>query len=239
VVLLLAGMSESAARDVACEAVWPTVDRTTCLSMDINIPFWQELRRVRSLPWTNPPTRFIRASPIADRLVTYYQDVLRLEAAMARYGYPLTEGHCGMCPTKIEGFFQLMASSPHVKTVCEIGFNGGHSALAWLSSRPDVEVRECRRLSMLCLRCITLVSVSSLACFVVVCTSGRCSATVHPAGADYCTSTNPNSSSVLALCAGRSLPSTPWCTSTASLLWSICWRGNARVRSHCRRRSCC
>jgi hypothetical protein len=49
--------------------------------------------------------------------------------------------HRGPRSLQIEGFFQLMASSPRVKTVCEIGFNGGHSALAWLSSRPDVEVR--------------------------------------------------------------------------------------------------
>ena len=30
-----------------------------------------------------------------------------------------------------------MARNPHVRTVCETGFNGGHSAYVWLSSHPS------------------------------------------------------------------------------------------------------
>lgn len=41
------------------------------------------------------------------------------------------EGHSNMFPVAIEVFNEL-AENPEVKTICEVGFNGGHSALRWL-----------------------------------------------------------------------------------------------------------
>ena len=37
-------------------------------------------------------------------------------------------------------FFDVMNGSPGISTVCEVGFNAGHSALAWLEGMPHVNV---------------------------------------------------------------------------------------------------
>jgi len=50
-----------------------------------------------------------------------------------------TEGYSQQVPGQIE-FLKRMVSSPSIKRVMEIGFNGGHSAELFLSSNPEVEL---------------------------------------------------------------------------------------------------
>jgi predicted O-methyltransferase YrrM len=49
-----------------------------------------------------------------------------------------TEGHCS--PGQLEFLVEFLKAHPEVKTVFEIGFNAGHSSLAFLMSRPDIQV---------------------------------------------------------------------------------------------------
>ena len=37
-------------------------------------------------------------------------------------------------------FYFSVASKPSVRTVCEVGFNAGHSAALWLSAKPSIRV---------------------------------------------------------------------------------------------------
>lgn len=39
-----------------------------------------------------------------------------------------------------EKVFKRLASDPRVKTICETGFNGGHSALRWLLTNPTARI---------------------------------------------------------------------------------------------------
>ena len=48
-------------------------------------------------------------------------------------------GHSGWVKGKIR-FYYWLARRPWVKTICEIGFNGGHSTLQWLAASDDVVV---------------------------------------------------------------------------------------------------
>ena len=50
-----------------------------------------------------------------------------------------TEGYSQQVPGQI-AFLRRTVSSPSIKRVMEIGFNGGHSAELFLSSNLDVEV---------------------------------------------------------------------------------------------------
>ena len=50
-----------------------------------------------------------------------------------------TEGYSQQVPGQI-AFLKRMVSSPSIKRVMEIGFNGGHSAELFLSSNPNVEL---------------------------------------------------------------------------------------------------
>ena len=49
------------------------------------------------------------------------------------------EGFSSQLPEEIMVYWKL-ASLPFVKTVCETGFNAGHSTLVWLSAKPDIHV---------------------------------------------------------------------------------------------------
>ena len=50
-----------------------------------------------------------------------------------------TEGYSQQVPGQI-AFLRRMVSSPSIKRVMEIGFNGGHSAELFISSNPNVEL---------------------------------------------------------------------------------------------------
>lgn len=49
----------------------------------------------------------------------------------------LPEGHSGQLVIERKVYYAL-ASMPSVRTICEIGFNGGHSAALWLHGESDV-----------------------------------------------------------------------------------------------------
>ena len=49
------------------------------------------------------------------------------------------EGYSAQLPTSLEVYWRL-ANLPFVKTVCETGFNAGHSSFLWLSANPNLRV---------------------------------------------------------------------------------------------------
>jgi len=49
------------------------------------------------------------------------------------------EGHSGQIPQQGRVYWRL-AAQPHVRNICEIGFNGGHSALLWMMANPAARV---------------------------------------------------------------------------------------------------
>jgi hypothetical protein len=42
--------------------------------------------------------------------------------------------------SQVNLFFDVIRGSPGITNVCEVGFNAGHSALAWLSAVPGIKV---------------------------------------------------------------------------------------------------
>lgn len=61
-----------------------------------------------------------------------------LDIAIKKAG-PLIEGDVAQEPAEIEAYTQLAAEG-WVKTICETGFNAGHSALLLLAANPDAQV---------------------------------------------------------------------------------------------------
>eukprot|EP00465_Bigelowiella_longifila_P003830 CAMPEP_0185259984 /NCGR_PEP_ID=MMETSP1359-20130426/8649_1 /TAXON_ID=552665 /ORGANISM="Bigelowiella longifila, Strain CCMP242" /LENGTH=200 /DNA_ID=CAMNT_0027846065 /DNA_START=436 /DNA_END=1038 /DNA_ORIENTATION=- len=51
----------------------------------------------------------------------------------------IQEGHSGQLVAERKAYI-LMASLPCIRRICEIGFNGGHSAALWLKAAPRAEV---------------------------------------------------------------------------------------------------
>jgi len=68
--------------------------------------------------------------PAEPAVVDEVQGMLLLDQIMAANGGK-GEGHSNECPEQTIAMNNL-ASSPEVKTICETGFNGGHSSLRWL-----------------------------------------------------------------------------------------------------------
>lgn len=71
---------------------------------------------------------------------TYWDAILSMEAEIEERGHIVYDGHTAHCPQKIKFFFQIMKNSPDVTQVCEIGFNAGHSALAFLHGLSNANV---------------------------------------------------------------------------------------------------
>ncbi|CAM9845751.1 unnamed protein product, partial [Discosporangium mesarthrocarpum] len=74
---------------------------------------------------------------------TYHRMVRLLEDHLARVNPNFEfEGHTGGNPEKVWSLGSLAREGgEHVQTVCEIGFNAGHSALNWLlNTGPDTKV---------------------------------------------------------------------------------------------------
>jgi hypothetical protein len=57
----------------------------------------------------------------------------------AWHGGDVSEGH--LLPPQAF-YYSIAARLPAVRQVCEIGFNGGHSAVMWLSSKPNLLLQE-------------------------------------------------------------------------------------------------
>ncbi len=62
-----------------------------------------------------------------------------LDFAKAVLQQKFVEGHSGQLPEQILAYIHLVRL-PFVKTVCETGFNAGHSTFTWLASNPEVHV---------------------------------------------------------------------------------------------------
>lgn len=74
--------------------------------------------------------------PVVGNEAALYQE---LEALDARNGM-VTEGHSNQVPGEMNAM-NLLAADPRINTICETGFNGGHSSLRWLlHSKPDAKV---------------------------------------------------------------------------------------------------
>jgi hypothetical protein len=63
----------------------------------------------------------------------------KLDEVLKASGKYDLEGHSGQL-TDERKIYKSMARIPCVKVICEIGFNGGHSAIAWLVSNSQAKV---------------------------------------------------------------------------------------------------
>ena len=52
----------------------------------------------------------------------------------------MRDGHSGQISEQTLFFVKLVNTSRFIKTVCETGFNAGHSSLSWLSGNPNTKV---------------------------------------------------------------------------------------------------
>ena len=73
------------------------------------------------------------------RSASYSSKKAEFEDHLKRLKPGQLEGHTG---TKKEQhlFYWVLGGMNHVRTICEIGFNAGHSALVWLESNPNVHL---------------------------------------------------------------------------------------------------
>ena len=76
------------------------------------------------------------------RLLEYYEAAMGLERHLRSRGvdFDVLEGHTGTYHEKVAVLQRVLDGAPADPTVCEIGFNAGHSALNWLAARPDSRV---------------------------------------------------------------------------------------------------
>lgn len=65
-----------------------------------------------------------------DTIHQYLRDIIHLQ----------DDSEGSSIPNQIEYYYNLLQSRPHIKRIVEIGFNAGISAVAFLASRPDIEV---------------------------------------------------------------------------------------------------
>ena len=76
-----------------------------------------------------------------DQSLSYAKQKLEFDRTLAKYVHldPVMEGHIGNL--KEQGlFYWILGNISVVRTVCEIGFNAGHSALIWLESNPLIHL---------------------------------------------------------------------------------------------------
>lgn len=76
------------------------------------------------------------------RFLEYYERCAGLEAHLVANDVPtsLMEGHTGNHHAKVRFLRSVLDSAPPNPTVCEVGFNAGHSSLNFLTARPDARV---------------------------------------------------------------------------------------------------
>ena len=71
----------------------------------------------------------------------YYEMCKELEEFLRSYVNPeMIEGHTATWVDKVVTLRKIAREAPVNGTICEVGFNAGHSSLNWLTSRPDVSV---------------------------------------------------------------------------------------------------
>ena len=80
------------------------------------------------------PINLFGALPLNDRLRSSFFGALKRANPANNF-----EGHTGLYPEKIETL-QFLANATSIKTICETGFNFGHSALNFLSSNSEATV---------------------------------------------------------------------------------------------------
>ena len=99
------------------------------------------IRRFDSAPVyrSDALARIVREAPWRDERLDRYDALGRAldhEATVAGGGL---EGHSGQLVKERQLYISL-ASMPNVRTICEIGFNAGHSASLWLLANPTARV---------------------------------------------------------------------------------------------------
>lgn len=86
----------------------------------------------------------LNASYLIEDLSAFDEEQKKLDAFLLSGGFPsdrLAEGHSGEGVMLLERkLYAHLAKLPCVKSICEIGFNGGHSALNWLVANPHANV---------------------------------------------------------------------------------------------------
>jgi hypothetical protein len=74
---------------------------------------------------------------MAGQTPTLYHEA-EWEKLSTLHGGAVGEGHMYTAQAQ---YYSSVARLPFVHTVCEIGFNGGHSVTMWLSSKPDLKLQ--------------------------------------------------------------------------------------------------
>ena len=65
--------------------------------------------------------------------------LLHLKAVLANLKLTVREGHTGNYPEQFRAYYAL-ANSSHTQTICETGFNAGHSTFQWLTGSTTAKV---------------------------------------------------------------------------------------------------
>lgn len=76
---------------------------------------------------------------IAGRRYTYAETLALHESVSSKLPTRDLEGHSGMWNEKTVGY-RALVNRVGLKTVCEIGFNAGHSSLTWLAGNPEIHL---------------------------------------------------------------------------------------------------
>ena len=67
--------------------------------------------------------------------------ISELDAHLRKNRQRVTEGHVYSRNTNQPHFFKkLLSENPSINTICEIGFNAGHSSVLFLAEKPDISV---------------------------------------------------------------------------------------------------
>lgn len=77
---------------------------------------------------------FLQSGAWKDEDLTSYRGLID-DMERSDPSHTITEGHSGQVEVQ-QKFYRALARQPFVNTVCEIGFNAGHSSANWLSAKP-------------------------------------------------------------------------------------------------------
>lgn len=75
-----------------------------------------------------------------NRLFDDLDDVVTKVANTSQTAKLLRTGSIGTSRTQVDYYVRLLAATPTIQTICEVGFNVGHSTALWLVTNPMVQV---------------------------------------------------------------------------------------------------
>ena len=98
------------------------------------------IRAPLATPWSEIVQRDLPYDQELDRRLDQSKRLRSLlDYALTAYSASSIDGHMYEESAKL---YIRLAASPTIKTICEVGLNGGHSALNWLVANPDAHLYE-------------------------------------------------------------------------------------------------